>query len=354
MFKNYVINALRNTSKNLFYVGVNILGLAIALAVCITAFFNNKWDWDFDKFHENYADIYKVNVTQEIQGRQQEYGICPMPLSDAIRNEISAVNEVVDYSETWSPVKKGEEIFNKEIGYASSNFTDVFTLRMLGGDRGAIRDRSSILISVGLAEDFYLYGMWSPVRPVAFRLAQREDYRRFAVLTQPGETEKVYDVLGSGWKETIPNYPYNARYQVDLMQEAKDVNRHIKEIFIFLAIVASLLSAAGLYSLVSLRVLSKTKEIGVRKVLGATVPLVMKVISKPYLYIVGIAIVIGLAAGYFNSMLLMDSLWSQHIDANFLAFAIPLLLILAVAAATVLWKIYRAATQNPARSLRYE
>ena len=185
-------------------------------------------------------------------------------------------------------------------------------------------------------------------------MAKQEDYDRIAVQTKEGAAGSVHETLQEGWKQVIPNYPFNGMFQEELMQESKDVNKNIKQIFTFLSIAALLLSAVGLYALVSLRVLSKTKEIGIRKVVGASIAKVMQVVGKPYSYIVGISIVVGLVAGYYNAMLLMDSLCTQHTGASVEAFLIPVAIILLTAALTVTGKIYQASSQNPARSLRYE
>ena len=75
MFKNFLIISLRYLWKNLLFVGTNILGLAVALALCITAYLNSKTDYDWDRKHSNFNDIYKINITREIQDRHQEYGI---------------------------------------------------------------------------------------------------------------------------------------------------------------------------------------------------------------------------------------------------------------------------------------
>jgi ABC-type antimicrobial peptide transport system permease subunit len=80
----------------------------------------------------------------------------------------------------------------------------------------------------------------------------------------------------------------------------------------------------------------------------------MKVISKPYVMIISISIVLGLVLGHLLSDVLMNSLWQHYVDPNTLSYLLPLLLILIAAGVTVTGKIYRAASQNPARSLKDE
>ena len=62
MLKNFIITSLRYLGKNFLFVGINILGLAVALALCITAYLNNKYDTDWDKTNENYEDIYNPSI----------------------------------------------------------------------------------------------------------------------------------------------------------------------------------------------------------------------------------------------------------------------------------------------------
>ena len=81
MFRNYIKTTLRNLLNNAFYAFINITGLGMALAVCIVAYINNKYDYDFDSQHVNRDLIYKIGINRPIQARIQPYGITPMALS---------------------------------------------------------------------------------------------------------------------------------------------------------------------------------------------------------------------------------------------------------------------------------
>jgi ABC-type antimicrobial peptide transport system permease subunit len=69
---------------------------------------------------------------------------------------------------------------------------------------------------------------------------------------------------------------------------------------------------------------------------------------------IGAACVIGLVSGHYSGMSVMQSIWEVHTGANFLTFALPVVLILLVAAVSIGWKVYSAASRNPTESLRYE
>jgi putative ABC transport system permease protein len=91
MLKNYLKITLRNPGRNIFYVLINIIGLGLALAVCIVAYLNNKFDADFDRFHVNRKNIFKVESERPIQERQQWYGITPLSLGPLVKNDIRVI-----------------------------------------------------------------------------------------------------------------------------------------------------------------------------------------------------------------------------------------------------------------------
>ncbi len=128
----------------------------------------------------------------------------------------------------------------------------------------------------------------------------------------------------------------------------------IKQLYIFLAIVATVLSMIGLYTLVSLSILNRTKEIGIRKVMGAPIPRILLVLSKSFLIILAISSLIGCVGGYYLSLILLDSIWDQFLDFTAGIYIYSVLIIYLATIATITSKIYQAALQNPVSCLRYE
>jgi putative ABC transport system permease protein len=130
MLENYFKITLRNLGRNIFYVLINIIGMGLALAVCIVAYLNNKYDADFDKYNSNAKKIFKIESERPIQERQQWYGITPYSLGPLVKNDISAVEEVVRVQMSNSPVKVGEKNFSKRIAWCDPNFFKVFTIKL--------------------------------------------------------------------------------------------------------------------------------------------------------------------------------------------------------------------------------
>src|SRR5664279_495073 len=147
---------------------------------------------------------------------------------------------------------------------------------------------------------------------------------------------------------------FGGMLQEDTMKEGKDINGSIMKVNIFLAITAALLSLIGMYNLVSLNIIRRTKEMGIRKIQGAPVLLIMYLVSRKFLVVLVIASIIGCAGGYYMSNMLMGSIWNYfvQIKAGVLILAASIMFVATIL--TIIYKILKAALRNPVDSLRYE
>jgi len=138
------------------------------------------------------------------------------------------------------------------------------------------------------------------------------------------------------------------------MQEEKDINGGILKVNVFLAIVATLLSLIGMYNLVSLDIIKRTKEVGIRKIQGAPVSVIMLLVSKKFLIVLLVASVLGCAGGYYMSLWLMDSIWDYFVKVSAGVLLLSAFIMIAATILTISVKVYKAAMRNPVDSLRYE
>ncbi len=207
---------------------------------------------------------------------------------------------------------------------------------------------------VGIVKDFFSNGMWRKIEPSLIKLATEDLYYSMAVRANKEDLPEVLEYLRETWIKSYPNYPFTGIYQEDTLQEEKAINRSIKQLYIFLALVATVLSMIGLYTLVSLSILNRTKEIGIRKVMGSPIASILVALSKTFMVILIISSLIGCVGGYYMSLTLLDSIWDQFLDFKAGIYVYAVLLIFMSAAATITGKIYQAALQNPVTCLRYE
>ena len=156
------------------------------------------------------------------------------------------------------------------------------------------------------------------------------------------------------WKEIFPNKLYEGHFMNEEMIEADTVNNNLVIMFVFLGVVALILSATGLFTLVSLNIIKKMKEIGVRKVLGASICNITGVINKEFTIILIIACVLGTPLGWFLSAALMDSIWDYYQSVTVTSMVISALILLVASGLSIGFKVYNTTKLNPSNILRVE
>ena len=210
------------------------------------------------------------------------------------------------------------------------------------------------LTVIGVVEDFYLYGVWQAVEPLMLRLTENDQYELLAVRAKHDDLADVLAFLDGKWKSMATNLIFGGKFQNDLMQEGQNVNDSIMKVNIFLAVIATILSLIGMYNLVSLDIIKRTKEIGIRKIQGAPVPTLMYLVSRKFIIVIVAASVLGAAGGYKMSIMLMDSIWDYFVDVKITILLSAVMLMITATVATIIFKVLRAAMKNPVISLRYE
>jgi len=210
------------------------------------------------------------------------------------------------------------------------------------------------LYVVGVVKDFYTGGFWQPLEPTMLRYTSSDLYTHLIISADAKNIIAVNEAMESKWKELFPNKMYNGEFLDENMVEALEVNNNIVTMLVFLGIIATLLSISGLYTLVSLNIIKRMKEIGVRRVLGASIGNVTRIINKEFVIILSIAALLGSVASYYLADSLMSNIWAYYLNAGAVTFLVPTLFIFAVSAAVVITKVFKAAVTNPALTLRDE
>ena len=207
---------------------------------------------------------------------------------------------------------------------------------------------------IGVVKDFYLRGVWQKVEPAVLKLSNSDKFGIVTVRAKPEDLPGVLEDVNLKWKKMGINDIFGGMLQEDTMREGKDINGSIMKVNIFLAITAALLSLIGMYNLVSLDIIRRTKEMGIRKINGAPVPLMMYLNSKKFLIVLGIASVFGCAGGYYMSLKLMDSIWDYFVDISAGTLLVAAAIMFFATLLTIIFKIGKAALRNPVDLFRYE
>ena len=124
---------------------------------------------------------------------------------------------------------------------------------------------------VGIVEDFLPYGLFDPIKPSIIKVVMEEDYQQLVIRADEDKLPEILAIAQTSWKKTFPNKPFEGFYMEQAAADALNTNNGILVQFGILGLFALFLSVTGLYSTVSLTVNKRIKEIGIRKVMGASV-----------------------------------------------------------------------------------
>lgn len=249
--------------------------------------------------------------------------------------------------------QKDSETDRKQSIIVTENFAAKFGWDDPIGKKVVWMDTVSLYV-VGVIRDVYTQGLWREMEPMMLRYASRDQYSHVLVKATADKLPAVNQFMEEQWKMIFPNRLYNGWYLDEVMVEAVTVNSNIVTIFSFMGVIALVLSVTGLFTLVSLNIIRKMKEIGVRKVLGASMANIAAIINVEFMIILGLAAIAGTAASYYAVEALMSAIWRYYQPATAFTFAISVVLMFTISALVIGSKVYMAASMNPVRTLRDE
>ncbi|HEY5823302.1 MAG TPA: FtsX-like permease family protein [Cyclobacteriaceae bacterium] len=186
-----------------------------------------------------------------------------------------------------------------------------------------------------------------------YRLAKPSEYQILVIRAEASTIAETKQYIDDQWKKIFPGKPLRTDLQEDIVYlEANAYNHNLSKIFFFMTILGCLLSISGLYSMASLNIHRRTKEISVRKVLGASVASILKLINKEFAIILLVAALIGGYGGFMLSDALLSDLYKQHINVSLLTTILSGLLVFTVGIFSTSLTIWTTANSNPVDALR--
>lgn len=207
---------------------------------------------------------------------------------------------------------------------------------------------------VGVVKDFYYRNFWRKIGPAILSLVPDEQYRYLIARIDSEDLQAVSQYFQTQWQKVFPNLPYAGFFQDDAQAEAIQVTQSISTIFFYISVISILIASMGLFAMVSLNIAKRTKEIGIRKILGASVVRIGQLISKEFVLLLIFASFLASWIGYFSVDILLKSIYAYYVDFGFSPFFAAAVLMFLIAILTVGSQVYKVATRNPIEALRYE
>ena len=205
---------------------------------------------------------------------------------------------------------------------------------------------------IGEVANFNFQSLHQPIQPMTI-FYSLDDVAFLYVKTVPGRVGEAITAVENIWTRYNAGYPFEVRFLDDEFYKMYQSEIRTGKLFTAFAIIAILISCLGLFGLVTYTAESKTKEIGIRKILGASVTSVVIMLTKEFLILVGIAMPIAFPLAYYLLEKMLQD-YAYRIDISWWMFALAGSIIIVLTCLTVVWQAVKAATEDPVKALKTE
>ncbi len=208
---------------------------------------------------------------------------------------------------------------------------------------------------IGVVEDFHFRSLRHETQPLVLvpHEAVGGGVMAIAARIRPGNLSQTLSLLEETWHQVASGVPFGYAFLDEVVDQQYREAERWRTIVGYAAILALLIACSGLFGMAALTAQQRTKEIGIRKVLGASVPSIVMLLSKDFLKLVAVAFVIAVPLAYWAMSRWLQN-FAYHIDLGPWIFLGAGVLALVIALATDSYQAIRAALADPVDALRYE
>jgi putative ABC transport system permease protein len=218
---------------------------------------------------------------------------------------------------------------------------------------------------VGVVEDYHTTSLREEIPPVVYspalhplpgegkRASYEKGVRTVLVKGAAGSAGAIMEALRNVWQDVLPTEPFEATFLEDRLQAQYQTEQRLSQIVGLFSALAIFVACLGLFGLATYTTQQRTKEIGIRKAVGASVTNIVGLLSADFLKLVVVAIVVGAPVAYLLAQRWLQD-FAYHVDLGPVPFVVAAVGALLIAGLTVSMHALRAARTDPARALRSE
>ena len=258
---------------------------------------------------------------------------------------IAGRNFSPDYPSDTSGSIIVNESFVKEAGWKLDE--------VVGKIARSMDDEKRAYTIVGVIRDYHFTSLKEKITAEMFTMEPAFNYGQIWVKIKPVDVPKTLSLLHKTYKSIVPYFPYSYQFMDDINAKNYESEAKWKQVIGIASLLFVFISCIGLFGLVILSIEQRTKEIGIRKVLGAAVSRILVLISKDFAILISIAFVVSIPLGYYAISKWLES-FPYRINITWWIFALPGAVVIATAFVTLGSQAIRAAMANPVKSLRTE
>jgi putative ABC transport system permease protein len=204
----------------------------------------------------------------------------------------------------------------------------------------------------GVTENFHQQSLHEAYEPLILRLIPDVN-GSISIKTSVADAAKNIRIVKAGWSKFFPGNTFEYFFLDDHFDEQYKADKRFGQVFELFTSLAILVACLGLFGLASFTTLQRTKEIGIRKVLGASVTNILRLLYREFAYLLLIAFIIAAPVAWLSTSKWLRG-YAFRINIHWTYFALPFVTIILIALITVSFQSVRAAIANPVKSLRTE
>ncbi|MCK4879115.1 MAG: ABC transporter permease [Bacteroidales bacterium] len=209
---------------------------------------------------------------------------------------------------------------------------------------------------IGVVKDFHFESMQSEIRPLAIHFMPGNFEGKIIIKLGNGNRRETIDFIQDKWERITAEHPFEYSWLDEEFGKMFDDETKTGQLLAIFSILSIFVTCLGLLGLISFATAQRTKEIGIRKIMGASIQVVMKLLSREITLLLGISAALSIPA-FFGVRAWLQK-FAYHLNFQWglyiLVLVLVALFVLILALLTVSFHSYRAATANPVESLRYE
>ena len=206
---------------------------------------------------------------------------------------------------------------------------------------------------IGIVKDFHFANMYNQIGPLAIPISSDMGISHMTVRVNPGNLQRVINTLKATWKEVCPGHELKYQFYDQWLNSMYKGEERLVSSIRLSAILAIIISCLGIVGLAEYTIKRRTKEIGLRKVNGASILNVMILLNRDFFRWVIIGFLIACPVTYFIMHKWLEN-FAYKTELSWWIFGLAGIIALIIALLTVSWQSWRAATRNPVEALRYE
>jgi putative ABC transport system permease protein len=282
--------------------------------------------------------------------------------SQAINADVKYVNADYGFIPTYGMKMAAGRNFSRDFATDSNNYViNAATVKVLGWKTPENAVGKSLSYGgvkgkvIGVVNDFHFESLHQNIIPLLMRMPsfQNNNYGRLSIKISGNNINSAMNTIREAWRKLQPETPFEYTFLDERFQKLYNSEQQQGNLFTIFSFIAIFIACLGLFGLSAFTITQRVKEIGVRKVLGASIPQIVTELSKDFLKLVLIASVIALPIAWYSmSKWLLD--FAFRISIQWWVFVMAGIIAVVIAFVTISFQSIKAAMANPVKSLRSE